>query len=399
MSDNKLKPLLVVEDNPGLQKQLKWSFAGYQVAVAADRASAIELLRRSHPPVVTLDLGLPPDPANAGDARFLALVWYPDEQAPDCIASSSDCASLVDRDYDFAEVILQQVAGQPGIETEVATGAGGRGEVSNTDADNIRASLTIPWRVTEDAPSFYIAVYGIASVSPESTGLLDFFNTANARIASAKASAPGQAGFQYAGKNGFNSAAIDDPAVEQPTDLVRLSGSIVNIDGREVNAMVLASGQFLFSNDPVGRYDLGSLPREPDGGVRRQIYARGFVPEVEEVRGSTAEPLVLESTGQCPDYNAPSAPAARPESRGQTHAIRGNVVVGNTATPVRAMVLVNGQFIFADANGDFDLEFPLDANGQYTRQVYASGFAPSIQVFDASNTGGVIRLARSSECQ
>ena len=65
MVDNDLKPLLVIEDNPGLQKQLKWSFEGYDVRLAADRAEAIEQLRRQPAPVVTLDLGLPPDPANA----------------------------------------------------------------------------------------------------------------------------------------------------------------------------------------------------------------------------------------------------------------------------------------------------------------------------------------------
>ena len=67
MANKKLKPLLVVEDNPGLQKQLKWSFAGYQVSVASDRASAIEQLKQHQPPVVTLDLGLPPDSANASE--------------------------------------------------------------------------------------------------------------------------------------------------------------------------------------------------------------------------------------------------------------------------------------------------------------------------------------------
>ena len=65
MADNNLRPLLVVEDNPGLQKQLKWSFDGYEVYIAGDRASAIERLKQHQPPVVTLDLGLPPDPANA----------------------------------------------------------------------------------------------------------------------------------------------------------------------------------------------------------------------------------------------------------------------------------------------------------------------------------------------
>ena len=63
----KLKPLLVVEDNVGLQKQLKWSFEGYDVSVAGDRESAIDLLKRGGFSVITLDLGLPPDPANASE--------------------------------------------------------------------------------------------------------------------------------------------------------------------------------------------------------------------------------------------------------------------------------------------------------------------------------------------
>ena len=67
MVDNTLKPLLVVEDNPGIQKQLKWSFEGYQVLLAGDRVSAIEQLQNNHIPVVTLDLGLPPDQANASE--------------------------------------------------------------------------------------------------------------------------------------------------------------------------------------------------------------------------------------------------------------------------------------------------------------------------------------------
>jgi two-component system NtrC family response regulator len=72
MTMNALKPLLVVEDNPGLQKQLKWAFDGYQVYLAGDRATAIELLQQYRPRVVTLDLGLPPDPANASEG-LLAL--------------------------------------------------------------------------------------------------------------------------------------------------------------------------------------------------------------------------------------------------------------------------------------------------------------------------------------
>ena len=57
--------LLVVEDDPGLQKQFKWSFERYKVVIAGDRETALSEIRRHEPGVVTLDLGLPPDPANA----------------------------------------------------------------------------------------------------------------------------------------------------------------------------------------------------------------------------------------------------------------------------------------------------------------------------------------------
>ena len=59
------KTLLIVEDDLGLQKQLKWSFEAYQTVIAGNRNEAITALRRYMPSVVTLDLGLPPDPANA----------------------------------------------------------------------------------------------------------------------------------------------------------------------------------------------------------------------------------------------------------------------------------------------------------------------------------------------
>ncbi|MFN7030388.1 MAG: response regulator, partial [Sphingopyxis sp.] len=61
-SGAKIRKLLVVEDDPGLQTQLKWAYDDYQVLIAGDHDAAIELLRAEEPEVVTLDLGLPPDP-------------------------------------------------------------------------------------------------------------------------------------------------------------------------------------------------------------------------------------------------------------------------------------------------------------------------------------------------
>ncbi len=64
--------LLIVEDDMGLQKQLKWSYEDFEVHCASNRDEAIALLRSVEPDVVTLDLGLPPDPDGVTEG-FAAL--------------------------------------------------------------------------------------------------------------------------------------------------------------------------------------------------------------------------------------------------------------------------------------------------------------------------------------
>jgi two-component system NtrC family response regulator len=59
--ENTSRKLLVVEDDPGLQTQLRWCFENYEVLIAGDRETALAEMERHQPAVVTLDLGLPPD--------------------------------------------------------------------------------------------------------------------------------------------------------------------------------------------------------------------------------------------------------------------------------------------------------------------------------------------------
>tara|TARA_R110001592_G_scaffold319321_1_gene596880 strand:+ start:32705 stop:34066 length:1362 start_codon:yes stop_codon:yes gene_type:complete len=59
------RKLLIVEDDPGLQSQMRWCFEDTDVFVASDRDAALSILRREEPQVVTLDLGLPPDPGGS----------------------------------------------------------------------------------------------------------------------------------------------------------------------------------------------------------------------------------------------------------------------------------------------------------------------------------------------
>lgn len=62
-----MEKLLIVDDDKGIQKQLKWCLSSYKGVFAENREQALNELRLHEPKVVLLDLGLPPDPANASE--------------------------------------------------------------------------------------------------------------------------------------------------------------------------------------------------------------------------------------------------------------------------------------------------------------------------------------------
>lgn len=69
-----MKPtLLIVDDDEEIRAQMRWALAqDYEVLLAGDRASAATQFQSAHPPVVLLDLGLPPQPAKP-DVGLAAL--------------------------------------------------------------------------------------------------------------------------------------------------------------------------------------------------------------------------------------------------------------------------------------------------------------------------------------
>jgi two-component system NtrC family response regulator len=81
MSTQDRRTLLIVEDDPALQKQMRWAFDRYETVVAGDRESAIAQVRRHEPAVITIDLGLPPQPDDPAEGLRLleeVLVLAPD---------------------------------------------------------------------------------------------------------------------------------------------------------------------------------------------------------------------------------------------------------------------------------------------------------------------------------
>lgn len=190
------------------------------------------------------------------------------------------------------------------------------------------------------------------------------------------------------------------PSVTLPTTSINLSGTIKTTDGMDICAMVLTSGQFIFSCNPNGVFSLTDLPREQDGTIKRQIYADGFFPKVTSLMSSIDIPVVLTRSGNCPNYNVPYDPGFVPGSAGKHINIAGKVLTQKSQTPICAMVLANGKHTFScDATGSYSLNIPLDTNGQYKLQVYADGFAPTIQTFDEFSPANDVHMARAVECQ
>jgi hypothetical protein len=186
----------------------------------------------------------------------------------------------------------------------------------------------------------------------------------------------------------------------QSGGLVDISGTVKTADGMDICAITLASGKFMFSCNPNGVLSLTGLTRENNGTVKRQIYADGFFPKIDILTGTTDEAVVMTRSGTCPSYNTPYSPAFVPGSAGKRINIAGKVLQQNSQTPICAMVLANGQHMFScDGTGSYALNIPLDNNGQFKLQVYADGFAPTIQTFDEFQAANNVRMARAAECQ
>ncbi len=91
------KHLLVVEDDKGLQSQLRWAFDDFEVAITGDRIEALNSLRRIPPGVVLLDLGLPPDPGGVteGLATLSEILALAPETKVIIVTGDNDRANAV----------------------------------------------------------------------------------------------------------------------------------------------------------------------------------------------------------------------------------------------------------------------------------------------------------------
>ena len=372
-------------------------------------------------------LSFDPDKPRAGEARIdgTGNNSSKDIVIPNTVSNSGRAYSVTSiEDYAFLDGYLNSV-----IISDSVTSIGAQAFVNNgltsvtignsvttigkgLFADNALTSVTIPNSVTTIGDK---AFYGNELTSVAFKGSYGTFNSDTMFEKNESLSTitycTGAAGWSeqpfFNGQGSVKSAPINCPAT------VNLSGKVQTTLSIElvvewvqmvpVCAIVLASGEFMFSCDPRGSFSLNNLPRETNGTVFRQIYADGFFPSVTTLTESSAETVTLGRAINCKNYNpASSSPDEVPAAAGKMHTISGRVLQGQTPdTLLCALVLANGQHMFTcgDDKGAYSLKFPLDGKGQYKLQVYVDGFAPAVQTFNEFDSPSDVRMARSSECQ
>ncbi len=85
------RSVLVVEDDPGLRRQMRWALGdSFNVHLAEDRTTALATMAKERPILVVLDLGLPPNPNGASEGLFLLETFLSEYQGVKVIIASGN---------------------------------------------------------------------------------------------------------------------------------------------------------------------------------------------------------------------------------------------------------------------------------------------------------------------
>jgi hypothetical protein len=159
---------------------------------------------------------------------------------------------------------------------------------------------------------------------------------------------------------------------------VDLSGQVITSDGTPICALVLASGKNTFSCGPSGPFELTGLPTEPDGTIKLQVYADGFLPNVTTLRNFGYQTVTMTRAGSCPVDDGLSGGSLDGvyqvlratvhynddtiiDSAGPGFSVSGNLVVSGNTMSLQASATIDGQTSSISTNATFvDNSYYLD---------------------------------------
>lgn len=168
---------------------------------------------------------------------------------------------------------------------------------------------------------------------------------------------------------------------------MRIQGQVRLQNETPVCAMVLANGQFMFSCDGTGAYDL-NVPLDANGQINLFAFADGCAPFRTNLGPGGGRVRVRMGTAARHAARIAMTPEAECAGTPNWVRIRGDVE-SYGSKPLCAMVLANGQHTFScdESIGTYDLTVPVDENGQVTVFGFADGFQPYRDTFVAPICG------------
>ncbi|MCP4111955.1 MAG: hypothetical protein GY749_41580 [Desulfobacteraceae bacterium] len=171
------------------------------------------------------------------------------------------------------------------------------------------------------------------------------------------------------------------------TDWATISGNVVNEDGTPLCAMVLANGQHMFSCAGQGRYEL-NVPLDEKGELILYCFVEGFSPFKQVMEPATDFEIKMIATEGLPTI---LTNRIIPTRSGWVN-ISGTFM-NEDGTPLCGMVLANGQHMFSCAGeGRYELDIPLDPNGNIVLYGFAEGFAPYTE-----NLSGIVMFPTGNQ--
>jgi hypothetical protein len=164
-------------------------------------------------------------------------------------------------------------------------------------------------------------------------------------------------------------AAVTNAATWVPAD------GYVYHGGTPLCTMVIVNGQSQFSCAGQGEFDL-TAPQDVNGDITFQIFADGFAPYRRTIRAAEASNYHVEMSRSLGEKALQVTTSVELHGDERRAMISGTVEYAGA--PVCAMVLANGSTMFScdDNFGKFELDAPLDAEGNIKLMVFAAGFKP-----------------------
>ncbi|MCP4111668.1 MAG: hypothetical protein GY749_40125 [Desulfobacteraceae bacterium] len=162
---------------------------------------------------------------------------------------------------------------------------------------------------------------------------------------------------------------------------VNISGTVY-YNNQPLNAMVLANGQYMFTDTADGTYDFDAT-RDENGEVTLFVFCDGFDPfrQILELGNTTytdinMSPVSPDSRTFNMTFSSTPVMTALSEPV-RTEWVKISGIASYKRNPLSIMVLANGQHMFTNAeDGLFELEVPLDKDDKVILYGFCDGFAP-----------------------